>query len=252
MWPRNPRQNGSLSRPATSSRNQSTRASAAGRLRATLALRLGEQRRRVAAVAAVLLGAAIGEPAGDHRLGGLGVELRRHRTGRRGSAGARPPCAASTSKPSRRGENVVVPLHPRPGGDAALADRRSRTTRSPAPAERLTVPPRAWDSTWAPKQIASSGMSWATTSRTSAASASTSSAVSGRYTFHSDPSVSTSSTPSSAGQSAGSLPVALGEREAALAETVADEARHRGRRRSRSPAHACRNGTRRRRRGESW
>ena len=71
-------------------------------------------------------------------------------------------------------------------------------------ADRVTAPPRAWERTWAPKQIASSGTWRAMVWRTSAASASTSADVSGRYTFHSDPSVRTSSAPSSPGQPSGS------------------------------------------------
>ena len=158
---------------ATDSRNQSTRASAAGRLVATLA--------RVAASSAsgsppwrpVRLGAAVLDPVADHRLGGLGVELRADVAA--AADQLRPDVVAGEDvEAGGRREHVVVPLHPRPGGDRRSVDGDGRPTRSPAVGARLTVPPRACASTWAPKQIPSSGTPRSTTSRTNAASAATS------------------------------------------------------------------------------
>ena len=210
--------------PATSSRNQSTSAAAWSRLTLDVGPGRGQQGVRVAAVAAVLLGTTGGQPAADHRLRGLGVELRR-----RGSAPPRISCGPASVRgqhvePLGRREHVVVPLHPRARGDRRSGDREVEPPDLRRRPMRVTVPPRAWESTWAPKQIASSGTSRATTWRTSAASASTS--AGGLRPVHvplraerQDELDAVEARPA-----VGILPDALDEGVAALAQPVTDEA----------------------------
>ena len=143
--------------PATESRNQSTRASAAGRLRRHVGTRGGQQGVGVAAVAAVGLGAAVVDPVPRPS-----SRWPRGGTGSRPCGGPRISCGptslrASTSKPA--GAVNTSSCHSIHG--PAATGGPSTATVDPADLRRrrrLTVPPRAWASTWAPKQIPSSGI----------------------------------------------------------------------------------------------
>ena len=81
----------------------------------------GEQGVGVAAVAAVGLGAAVLDPVAHHRLGGLGVELRPDRAVAADQLRADLVAGEDVEAVGRR-EHVVVPLHPRPGGDRRSVD----------------------------------------------------------------------------------------------------------------------------------
>ena len=85
----------------------------------------GEQLVGIPATRPVLLGAAVLEPVADHRVGGLRVELRAD--GAAAGDQLRPAGRRRQDVAARRWrEHVVVPLHPRPGGDGRRAGRERR------------------------------------------------------------------------------------------------------------------------------